>query len=41
VQLAMIHPRNIPGGVAPLLPALPAMVGTATVEAVRALRLPR
>jgi hypothetical protein len=41
VQLAMIHPQKIPGAVAPLLPALPPAVGAATVEAVRALRLPR
>ena len=41
VQLAMIHPRNIPSAVAPLLPSLPATLNAATVEAVRALRLPR
>ncbi|MET0595096.1 MAG: DUF2403 domain-containing lipoprotein [Polyangiaceae bacterium] len=41
VQLAMIHPRKIPTAVGALLPALPASVATSTVEAVRALRLPR
>ena len=41
VQLALIHPRKIPSAVATLLPALPASVSTTTVEAVRALRLPR
>ena len=41
VQLAMIHPRKIPGAVAALLPSLPASVGANTVEAMRALRLPR
>lgn len=41
VQLAIIHPHNIPSAVAALVPALPATVGAPTVEAVRALRLPR
>jgi hypothetical protein len=41
VQLAMIHPRKVPAAIGALLPALPASVGTSTVEAVRALRLPR
>ncbi|HMI88303.1 MAG TPA: DUF2403 domain-containing protein [Polyangiaceae bacterium] len=40
VQLALIHPRNIPGAIAPLLPSLPASVGASTVEAARSLRLP-
>jgi hypothetical protein len=40
VQLALIHPRNIPGAIAPLLPSLPASVSASTVEAARALRLP-
>jgi hypothetical protein len=41
VQLAMMHPRNIPGPVGALLPSLPVTVNASTVEAVRALRLPR
>jgi hypothetical protein len=41
VQLATIHPRNLPAAAASLLPALPATVSASTVEAMRALRLPR
>jgi hypothetical protein len=41
VQLALVHPGKIPGPVAALLPSLPASVGATTVDAVRALRLPR
>jgi hypothetical protein len=41
VQLAVIHPRKIPSAVGALLPNLPASVGASTVEAMRALRLPR
>ena len=41
VQLAMIHPRKIPAAVATLLPSLPAGISASTIEAVRALRLPR
>ena len=41
VQLAMVHPGKIPGAVSALLPALPASVGAPTVDALRALRLPR
>jgi hypothetical protein len=41
VQLAMIHPRNVPLAVSALLPALPAAVSASTVEALRSLRLPR
>ncbi|HEX6239358.1 MAG TPA: DUF2403 domain-containing protein, partial [Polyangiales bacterium] len=41
VQLAIVHPRAIPGALAPLLPALPARVPQAALDALRALRLPR
>jgi hypothetical protein len=41
VQLATIHPRKIPAVVASLLPSLPATVSASTVDAMRALRLPR
>jgi hypothetical protein len=40
VQLAMVHPQNVPSAIATLLPALPDSVDAATVGAVRALRLP-
>jgi hypothetical protein len=40
VQLAMVHPDNVPSAVAELLPAPPAELAPATVDAVRALRLP-
>ncbi len=41
VQLAMVNPAAVPASIAPLLPALPATVAGATVDALRALRLPR
>lgn len=41
VQLAMVHPGNVPAALAPLMPALPDQVDASTVDAVRALRLPR
>ena|GEM_PF-840956 len=41
VQLALIHPLNVPATVGALLPGLPARMDASTVEAVRTLRLPR
>ncbi len=40
VQLALIHPANVPATVASLLPGLPAQVSRATIDNVLALRLP-
>ncbi len=40
VQLAMVHPPNVPASLAGLLPGLPAAIPQATVDAVLALRLP-
>lgn len=40
VQLALIHPANVPATVAALLPGLPAQIQRSTVNAVLALRLP-
>jgi Putative TOS1-like glycosyl hydrolase (DUF2401)/Glycine-rich protein domain (DUF2403) len=40
VQLAVIHPGSIPGAVSSLLPNLPAAIDSATLDAVRGLRLP-
>ncbi len=40
VQLALIHPANVPASVASLLPGLPAQVSRATIDNVLALRLP-
>jgi hypothetical protein len=40
IQVGMIHPANIPSGAAPLLPALPATLQRAAVDALSALRLP-
>ncbi len=40
VQLGMVHPENVPASIAGLLPALPAAIPQATVDAVLALRLP-
>jgi len=41
VQLAIIHPDNVPTSLASMLPSLPATVDMATVDAMRGLRLPR
>lgn len=41
VQLALVHPRNVPASIAALLPNLPGTISAATVSAVLALRLPR
>jgi hypothetical protein len=41
VQLAIIHPRKIPAGLAPLLPELPFKIPKAAVDGVLATRLPR
>ncbi len=41
VQLGMVHPLAVPTAIAPLLPGLPATVGATTIDAVRALRLPK
>jgi hypothetical protein len=41
VQLGVIHPRHIPGALAPLLPALPAVIPQSAVDDLLALRLPR
>jgi|WetSurMetagenome_2_1015567.scaffolds.fasta_scaffold00267_16 hypothetical protein len=40
VQLALIHPSNVPATVTALLPGLPSQVTRATIDAVLALRLP-
>lgn len=40
VQLALVHPDRIPAAIASLLPGLPASIDTASIDAVRALRLP-
>ena len=40
VQLAMVHPQNIPAAIAGLLPALPGTIPQATVSSVLSLRLP-
>jgi hypothetical protein len=41
VQLAVVHPSQIPASLAPLLPDLPADVPTTTIDALLALRLPK
>jgi hypothetical protein len=41
VQLAVVHPQKIPPALAPLLPALPAAITRANVDALLALRLPK
>jgi hypothetical protein len=41
VQMAMIHPGRVPASIASLLPALPAAVPQAIIEALTQLRLPR
>jgi hypothetical protein len=40
IQVGMIHPSNIPQGAAPLLPALPATLQRAAIDALADLRLP-
>jgi len=40
VQLAIVHPQNIPAGLAPLLPNLPLQITRATVDAAIQTRLP-
>ena len=40
VQLAFIHPSNVPAGLTALLPALPSAVPQATIDSLLALRLP-
>jgi Cell wall protein YJL171C/Tos1, N-terminal len=41
VQLALVHPRAIPGELGALLPDLPAMVPQSTIDHALALRLPK
>lgn len=41
VQLAMVHPDAVPSSIGELLPALPASVTQATIDSLRALRLPQ
>jgi hypothetical protein len=41
VQLALVHPQNVPASIAGLLPSLPPQLPQATVDGVLALRLPR
>jgi hypothetical protein len=40
VQLALIHPANVPATVQSVLPGLPAQISRATVDNMLALRLP-
>ena len=40
VQLAVVHPQNVPAALAPILPALPEQVDRATIDALAQLRLP-
>ncbi|HEY4186570.1 MAG TPA: hypothetical protein VGP07_15950 [Polyangia bacterium] len=40
VQMAMVHPANVPTGIAAFLPALPASVPQTTIDALMQLRLP-
>lgn len=40
IQVGMIHPGNIPPAAAPILPALPAGLSRAAIDAMLALRLP-
>jgi hypothetical protein len=40
VQLAIVHPHNVPASLAPLLPGLPSTVAQSALDAVLALRLP-
>jgi hypothetical protein len=41
IQLAIVHPSNIPSEAAALLPALPASVAQGSMDELRGLRLPR
>jgi hypothetical protein len=41
VQLAIVHPQNVPSSLAPLLPALPGALPQSAVDAVLGLRLPK
>jgi hypothetical protein len=41
VQLAVVHPQQVPASIAPLLPGLPASIPQATVDAVLGMRLPK
>jgi len=41
VQMAMVHPQNVPAALAPILPALPGQVSRAAIDALLQLRLPR
>lgn len=41
VQLALVHPQNVPPAIAGLLPNLPSTIPRATVDAVLGLRLPK
>jgi hypothetical protein len=40
IQLSIIHPQNVPGAAAALLPALPSTVGRDTIDGLVDLRLP-
>jgi hypothetical protein len=41
VQMAVVHPQNVPAALAPILPALPGQVSRAAIDALLQLRLPR
>jgi hypothetical protein len=41
VQLGIVHPQKVPAPIAGLLPALPAVIPRATVDAVLGMRLPK
>ncbi|HEY2510701.1 MAG TPA: DUF2403 domain-containing protein [Polyangiaceae bacterium] len=41
VQLALVHPQNVPSALGTLLPSLPGAIPRATVDAVLGLRLPK
>jgi len=41
IQVAVIHPANVPSGAAGLLPALPASVARAGIQAILDMRLPQ
>ena len=41
VQLAIVHPQQVPPAMAPLLPALPGAISRQTVDGVLGLRLPK
>jgi hypothetical protein len=40
VQLAIVHPQNVPASLAPILPSLPGAVPQSAIDAVLGLRLP-